>query len=427
MAVSGPAVDRIHPHQTVEILDFPARTRAQFERKVTAGAAALAGTPGLPAGIGSTWTAMAALQADGRLGERLAEQMLLTAALAGGTRSGTAVRDERLLRFLHAMTIAGELGRGEPAVIVPVYGKPHLTRAVLADLRRDGCRATVYVVDNGGDYQPVGEEIVLRPPGNLHWAGGCNHGLLVAQDQAHPVYILLNNDVRLSPAFLTGLLAAWYATGADLLGPVYDRNWPQQRIGYTGPADHCRPAARDRPVPFLDGTCLLIPHPTLRRVGLLDERSWPRYGWGCDKDYALRVRHAGGTVWVTERAYLNHLGRQTAAAAPWYREAEAEAENDTGMAAKWGPDWRELLYAGYDTPRAGLAQQRLARQRPSQHRPGAEPAAKVSASYPRLAGDAGTTTARLLLTGLCLCLLAALILSVRPQHGHPRRRRDPPP
>ena len=73
-----------------------------------------------------------------------------------------------------------------------------------------------------------------------------------------------------------------------------------------------------------------------------------------------RVRIAGGRVQVTERAYLNHLGRRTAATAPWYDEADAEAENDTGMAAKWGPHWRDVLYHGFDdVPRAGLVQQRL--------------------------------------------------------------------
>jgi hypothetical protein len=174
---------------------------------------------------------------------------------------------------------------------------------------------------------------------------------VTAQDQGHCAYILLNNDVRLSPGFLSGLLGAWRRTGAALVGPVYDRNWPQQRIVYTGPAADYRPQPSERPVPFADGTCLLIPHSTLRAAGLIDEQTWPRHGWGCDKDYALRVRFAGGRVHVTERAYLNHLGRRTAAAQPGYDEVDAEAENDAGMAAKWGPEWRELLYAGFpDTP-----------------------------------------------------------------------------
>jgi hypothetical protein len=123
------------------------------------------------------------------------------------------------------------------------------------------------------------------------------------------------------------------------------------------------PEVLARGVPFLDGTCLLVPHDTLLRVGFVDEHTWPRYGWGCDKDYALRVRHCGGTVAVTERSFLNHLGRQTASQQPSYDETEAEAENDAGMAAKWGTDWQDVLYGTFHVPRAGLAQLRLAAQR----------------------------------------------------------------
>jgi GT2 family glycosyltransferase len=95
---------------------------------------------------------------------------------------------------------------------------------------------------------------------------------------------------------------------------------------------------------------------------MLDERTWPRYGWGCDKDYALRVRQDGGEVRATERAYLNHLGRKTAAKAQWYDEREAEEENNTGMSAKWGPGWRDTLYAGFDgLARDGIVQLRLLR------------------------------------------------------------------
>lgn len=247
------------------------------------------------------------------------------------------------------------------AIIVPVYGQHHLTRAVLQDLRYDGSACTVYIVDNGGDYIAAGEEHVLRSETNLQWAGGCNFGLLAAQERGHTGYVLLNNDVRLSHSFVDGLLEAWRDTDAALVGPVYDDNWPQQRILYAGPADAYNTRQLDRVVPFIDGTCMLIPDQTLRQVGLLDERTWPRYGWGCDKDYALRTRQAGGSVWVTERSYLNHLGRQTAAKTTWYNEQEAEAENDLGMAAKWGPAWKDLLYAGFgNTPREGVVQQRIA-------------------------------------------------------------------
>ena len=92
-------------------------------------------------------------------------------------------------------------GRGI-CVIIPVLGEQHLTDAVIKDLRDDGYRCTIYVVDNGGDYRPRGVEHVLRPRRNLHWAGGCNFGLSTVKDRSYAAYVLLNNDVRLSRGFL---------------------------------------------------------------------------------------------------------------------------------------------------------------------------------------------------------------------------------
>jgi GT2 family glycosyltransferase len=253
-------------------------------------------------------------------------------------------------------------GRMDICVIIPVLGEQHLTDLVIKDLLDDGYRCTIYVVDNGGDYRPRGAEHVLRPRRNLHWAGGCNFGLSIVKDRNFAAYVLLNNDVRSSRGFLAGMRAAWTSTGASLVAPAYDSNWPQQRIAYTGPAGQYRPRNVDRLVPFVDGTCLFIPHSVLENVGILDERTWPRYGWGCDKDYALRVRQNGGEVRVTERAYLNHLGRMTAAKAQWYDEREAEEENNAGMCTKWGPGWRDTLYAGFDgLARDGVVQLRLLR------------------------------------------------------------------
>jgi GT2 family glycosyltransferase len=149
-------------------------------------------------------------------------------------------------------------------------------------------------------------------------------------------------------------------TDGDVVGPLYDHNWPHQRGAYLGEASHYPARAADRLVPFVDGTCLLVRRAVFRAVGFLDELRWPKYGWGCDKDYALRVRAAGGSVWVTERSYLNHLARQTALTFSDFSEPKAERENDQGMIEKWGPAWRELLYSGFpDVPRLGLVQERL--------------------------------------------------------------------
>jgi hypothetical protein len=46
---------------------------------------------------------------------------------------------------------------------------------------------------------------------------------------------------------------------------------------------------------------------------------------------------------------------------PGFSELNAEIENDRGMELKWGEDWRELLYYGFEQhSRTGLAQEKLA-------------------------------------------------------------------
>jgi GT2 family glycosyltransferase len=248
------------------------------------------------------------------------------------------------------------------AVVIPVYGRHDMTVEVLADLRLDEADFDVFIVDNGGDF-PVErhEAVVLTPRSNLGWARGCNFGITQTFTHGYGAYLLLNNDVRLSRRFISGFQDAHAATKGDLLGPLYDHNWPHQRGQYMLEARGYVGRATEYQVPFIDGTCMLVRRATLERTGLLDSDSWPLHGWGCDKDYALRVRSWGGSVWVTGRSYLNHFARQTAAGIPGFSEVQAERENDLGMEAKWGPRWRDLLYEGFpQTSRSGMAQDRLA-------------------------------------------------------------------
>jgi len=248
------------------------------------------------------------------------------------------------------------------AVIIPIFGRHHLTRAVLTDLARDEGIYDVWLIDNGGDFEREEASVtIVRPATNLGWARSCNYGVQAAWGKSYVGFVLMNNDVRLSQSFVKGLIAAQLATGGDVIGPMYDHNWPHQRGTYVGGAFSYRARTTERTVPFVDGTCMYVQRHVFERVGVLDEQHWPKYEWGCDKDFALRVRVAGGLVWVTERSYLNHFGRQTAATLEGYSEFEAERENDLGMTTKWGPSWLDLLYEGFsDVPRRGLVQDRLA-------------------------------------------------------------------
>jgi GT2 family glycosyltransferase len=235
------------------------------------------------------------------------------------------------------------------AIIAPVFGRHDLTSMLLNDLAVDGNITDIWLVDNHGSFDGSDREvIVVRPGDNLRWGYGCNFGVLAAWGGGYEFFILINNDVRLSPLFVEGLIDAALATDGDLIGPMYDHYWPHQRGRFAGAAANYVGRSHDFQAPFIDGTCMLIRRSTFQNVGLLDTNYWPMYGWGCDKDFALRVRKAGGTVWVTERSYLNHFARQTAMQFAGYSDAAAELENDEGMFRKWGKDWRDLLYAGFD-------------------------------------------------------------------------------
>src|ERR1022692_3759433 len=250
------------------------------------------------------------------------------------------------------------------AVIIPIFGHHDLTRTVINDLEREEGCVDVWLIDNQGSFEP-GESSakIVRPGVNLGWSRGCNYGVTAAWDGGYDTFILMNNDVRLSPAFVGGLLDAASVTGGDVIGPLYDHNWPHQRGAYTGCAAAYVGSPYEFPAPFIDGTCMLIRRSIFERIGFLDEHYWRMHGWGCDKDFALRVRGVGGSVWITERSYLNHLARQTAKEFSGYSELDAESENDEGMRKKWGDDWRELLYKGFEgMSRSGLIQERLMKE-----------------------------------------------------------------
>lgn len=193
-----------------------------------------------------------------------------------------------------------------------------MTMDVLGDLMRENL-AKVYVVDNKGDLKLESDNRiqVIRTCSNLGWLGGTNLGLMEASNHRHIIYLCLNNDVRLSRNFLKGLLNFYlddYSGKVGIFSPVYRGShacmYPEN--GYRGDAQLYLPKESHREVPYLDGTALCIPHEVFAKVGYLDDAFKPSNGWGADLDYAMRVKRAGLSCWVTESAYAYHIGAVTA-------------------------------------------------------------------------------------------------------------------
>jgi len=256
------------------------------------------------------------------------------------------------------------------AVIIPVFGQEHLTHRLLLDIDREmdwspDLSISVLIVDNKGNFPSNPKRYHLCQPGtNLGWAKGTNFGVKRAKhSESVDAYVCLNNDTRLSKGFFSGIKRALEVNPlVGLLGPVYDDIHAHQRTSYAGPAEEYTGLPMERSVPFVDGTCLVVPSRTLHHIGFLDEHHFGKHGWGADLDYAIRVRRAGAFVMVTHRAFLNHLGRQTAnkVSSDWMHRAVDEME--AGMTVKYGAHWRDLI---------------LHEERVSQEIVGAEPPAEA--------------------------------------------------
>ncbi len=239
-------------------------------------------------------------------------------------------------------------------VVIPAYGSPELTDAVLGDLARDGSDrrpdVRIVVVDNGGDYVvPVADSTVevYRPGTNLRWIGSANWALHTAADDDIDVCVVLNNDIRLSKGFLDALTAPFAEDEKIAVAAAcYDDFWLHQRARVIpDTAFDYLPRTELRDVPFCDGTAIAFAAEAIVELGALDTVAFPRHGYGSDIDLALRVKAAGLRTVVTEGAYVSHLRRATMNRTGQTSEGN-RAEILDGMDGKWGPEWRAEVGLG---------------------------------------------------------------------------------
>lgn len=195
-------------------------------------------------------------------------------------------------------------------ITVPVFGQHEYTHALVGDLEREG--ADYLIVDNRGDYPPIGNERVVTPGKNLGWAGGSEHGFRIAFSEGYSRAMTLNNDTRVSPGFVRGLLDPRLPPDAGIVGPMIDHGFPYAMDRQKPQAANYVPRPHYRVVPAVEGTALMISRECWQQTGGLDLTNFDRYGWGIDLSLALRARKAGYGVYITEMAYINHFGRRTA-------------------------------------------------------------------------------------------------------------------
>lgn len=200
-------------------------------------------------------------------------------------------------------------------VTIPAFGSNELTHAVLPDVMAESDLVDLLIVDNGGHYEKVADEWVIRPGKNIGWAGASNLGFRTACRRGYEFAVTLNNDTRLSRDFFAGLLDPRLPDDVGLVAPAYDGWWTVQSSDFSGPVEEYEPLDYFRRVPIVDGTALMISANAWEAVGGLDERTFGRFGWGSDLDLSIRVAAAGFGVYVTERSFVHHLDKVSASEA----------------------------------------------------------------------------------------------------------------
>ncbi|BCS55981.1 hypothetical protein GSbR_13440 [Geobacter sp. SVR] len=217
------------------------------------------------------------------------------------------------------------------SIIILTWNQLHCTRECLASIAAHTLEPyELIVVDNGstdGTVAWLHEQTcrddrirLIENPSNHGFAAGCNQGLSVARGN---YLVLLNNDVVVTPEWLSGLLECHRldpfagivgpmtnnASGIQGLGnPIYDPG------GLDGFARQFRDRNRHRRVASrrLVGFCMLLTRQLYVEIGGLDER----FGSGNfeDDDFCLRAAIVGRRNMIAADVYVHHYGGASFAA-----------------------------------------------------------------------------------------------------------------
>lgn len=284
----------------------------------------------------------------------------------------------------------------EPEVVAALllnYRRAGLTRTCLRDLlQAEGARLRVLLLDNGSgdgsseeleraadEARHAGHAVeTLALPANVGYGAAMNRGLAWAAEQDAAFVLLLNNDLRLPPDFLSPLVSVLRndpgiaAVGPTILQPD-GTVWAQGgRLGFRPNALTLRGQGRP-PLPrrhgpeavdFLPGACLLARLPDLLAVGGFDEE-WFLY-WE-DVDLCRRLRARGKVLWLPW-VHVTHLGAASSGGGRSPLRKYAMAANEVRWVLRHGSPSQWLAFLLLDVallplailraPRAGLAKLR---------------------------------------------------------------------
>jgi len=216
----------------------------------------------------------------------------------------------------------------EVSIVVPHYRGPILLDCLESVYSHTQGAFELIVVDDGGDGSAEEAKArfprvrLISNPHNLGFAASCNRGMLAAEGR---YFVLLNNDVEVSPGWLDVLLT--FAESHPKVGacqPKIRSLLDRTRFDYAGAAGglmdllgypyclgrvfHLIEEDRgqyDTPVPIFwaSGTALFLKREAVEEVGGLDEEFFMHME---EIDLCWRLHRAGWEVWSVPASVVYH-------------------------------------------------------------------------------------------------------------------------
>lgn len=265
---------------------------------------------------------------------------------------------QRVRTLLEARPDLVAIDRGMAAIILVTYHNLDVTRLTLKSV----LEKTVYpnyqilVVDNGSGPEmtrfllAASEEhprirLILNER-NFGFAAANNLGIRAAHDARYVV--LLNNDVIVTPGWLSTLIGHLRDPRVGMVGPVtsFAGNEARIRVPYKdldAIDDFARRYTRRHAdktfeIPMLALFCAALRRDVVERAGPLDER----FGIGLfeDDDYALRVRALGLRLLCAEDVFVHHIGRASFSRLEREQMRRQFEHNQALFETKWQRAWR---------------------------------------------------------------------------------------
>jgi N-acetylglucosaminyl-diphospho-decaprenol L-rhamnosyltransferase len=217
-------------------------------------------------------------------------------------------------------------------LIVAYDSRDDLTRNLPALLAELGDGDELIVVENmpgDGSIEQVErlapEAKVVRPGGNIGFAGGCNSG---AAEASGELLLILNPDAVPQPGFGEAIRrpwvegrawGAWQALVADGEGRrINSAGNPVHFTGITWAGGHGRPldqAPLPGEVTVASGACLAMPLANWRRLGGFPAEFFMYHE---DVDLSVRLRSEGRAVGIEPAAVVAHEYEFDASAEKWF-------------------------------------------------------------------------------------------------------------